>query len=262
MPTGQLDALLVAELQKKPVDAAAVRIIMEILEERDSDQPVEMNAQIQETWREYQRLIKTDTARPTRMRSGLLLRVASAILVLGLLFAIVPQEAGAKSFWDRFLHMTESIFEFFDPSDSNDHRVEYEFVTDHPGLQQVYEAVAELGVTEPVVPTWLPEGYELVELKVENTPTVVRMYAGFASSCADIVYKLDLYNSLVTHDYFKDATFYETQEHGGVTHYVMCNNERWVAIWVRDNVECSLSIECQEETLDEILRSIYIMEEE
>ena len=45
---------------------------------------------------------------------------------------------------------------------------EYVFETDHPGLQQIYDAVVEMGVTEPVVPMWVPEGYDLVEYKAED----------------------------------------------------------------------------------------------
>jgi len=31
-------------------------------------------------------------------------------------------------------------------------------------------------------------------------------------------------------------------------------------VWVRDNLECSLTVDCQEDTLFEMLRSIYKME--
>ena len=37
MPTEQLDEMLKYELEKEPVDEAAVRLIMGILEERDQD---------------------------------------------------------------------------------------------------------------------------------------------------------------------------------------------------------------------------------
>ena len=43
MPTEQLDEMLKYELEKEPVDEAAVKLIMGILEERDQDVQVEMN---------------------------------------------------------------------------------------------------------------------------------------------------------------------------------------------------------------------------
>ena len=53
------------------------------------------------------------------------------------------------------------MFAFFSPDEPTQAIEEYEFRTEHPGLQEVYDAVAGLGVTEPVVPMWIPEGYTL-----------------------------------------------------------------------------------------------------
>lgn len=259
LSTAQLDEMLQAELQKRPPDPDAVKMIMRILEERE-EELVELSPEIQVAWKDFQKNAKSLNNRRSWM--GPLLRVASVILVLGFLFFLMPQEAGAQSLWDRFLYVTENFFEFFNPSEANDHHVEYEFRTDHPGLQQVYDAVVEMGVTEPVVPMWLPEGYELVELKKDAVRFKSNIYARFVCSSYSIIFQVNIYEKIIMHDYYKDGTLVKKYENSGITHNVLQNNEMLVAVWNRDNVECFLTLDCQDDVLRKILNSIYVMRDE
>ena len=54
MSTEQLDEMLLHELEKESVDESAVRLIMEVLEKRDQNEPVEINPQIAAAWKKYQ----------------------------------------------------------------------------------------------------------------------------------------------------------------------------------------------------------------
>ena len=161
MSTEQLDEMLQHELEKESVDESAVHLIMEVLEKRDQDMPVEINPQVAAAWERYQ------THTPVQHRPKLSFRnwsvriAAAAAVVIVLAFA-VPQSAEAEGVWERLFRWTDSIFEFFVPGDEMAAQ-EYIFQTDNPGLQQVYDTVTAMGITDPVVPMWLPEGYELVE---------------------------------------------------------------------------------------------------
>ena len=46
-----------------------------------------------------------------------------------------------------------------------------------------------------------------------------------------------------------------------MTYNITRNNDWWVAVWTKDNIECSIALDCQEETLRRILDSIYTMED-
>ena len=258
LPTTQLDEMLQAELQKRPLDPEAVKMIMRILEERE--EALEIIPEIQDAWKDFQKSEKASNNR--RSWIGPLLRVASVILILGLLFVVMPREAGAQSLWDRLLYVTDSIFEFFNPSGANDHWKEYEFKTDNPGLQQVYDAVVEMGVTEPVVPMWLPEEYELVECSTVKTRTKTCINARFWGNQSEVIFTIEAYESVASHDYFKNELEVQKREFGGIIHSVLQNHDKLVAIWIRDAVECSLSISCQENVLYEILKSVYTVRDE
>lgn len=264
MPTEKLDNLLNEELSSDTPNGDAIRLILSVLREREKEVPVEITPKIAAAWETYQQNIAEldrQANRPRKIRSWVL-RVGAAAAVLVLLAAsIIPQRAEAESLWDRLARWTSDIVEFFGAND-NDGRIEdYEFKTDNPGLQQVYEAAVELGVTSPVVPMWLPEGSELVEFRLESSPTTKWLHSRFVCNDSEIIFNLDIYEEDALHRFQKDETAIDTHESGGVRHYIMHNNGRLVAVWTKDNVECSLSIDCQEDILQRILDSIYDMEE-
>ena len=259
LSTEQLDEMLQKELHKDQIDDHAVRLIMRILREREENHPVETTPEIEQAWEKYQSdiaLIKKDDPRTQRTRSWLL-RAASVAAMLCLIVLIFPRQAEAETFWERLSRWTESIVEFFSTSDNEGRIQEYEFKTDNPGLQQVYDAVVEMGITDPVVPMWLPDGYALAENKITETPRGSSVKARFTDESSEAVLVVYIHVDDKSHSYLKDDVQYTEYEQNGCVFYITKNYERWIAIWTKDNIECSLFIDCQEDTLDEILRSIY-----
>lgn len=256
-PTPELDAMLRAELEKEPPDKYAVRLILKVLREREADYPVETNEQIQKAWSEYE---EKTTRRESRGGTALL-KAAVILLVCGLLLFALPHEASAGSFFDRITAWTESIFELFSPSDSGKAQKEYVFQTDHPGLQELYDTVTELGVTVPVVPMWLEDGYELAYCKTSSTPTTTKVTASFLYGSKEVLCELNIYSQNISSEYHKDEPDAKPYENDGISHNVFRNEELWTVVWTRDNIECFLTIGCQEDVLYQILDSIYMMEE-
>lgn len=259
LPTLQLQQMLDDELQKDKSDPAAVKLLLSVLEARHAAELKPGSAVSEEARKKYQDQMEELFPPEPRKRWTLLLRVASVLLIVGLLFAVVPQQAEAENFWEMLQRLSSSVFEIFSGDDvfSAEGRP---FQTDNPGLQQVYDAVIELGVTEPVVPMWLPEGYELNEFASKSTPMVRRVHASFLNDNSEIIYKLDVYEGEPAHQFYRDDSFYESFERNGATYTISRNNTRWSVIWIKENIECHITLDCQEETLRRILESIYVME--
>lgn len=258
MTTEQLDLMLRSELGKRPIDETAVQLLMSVLEERDQDTPVEINEKIEAAWEKYQ-AYTTVKERPHSFLHSWPMRAVAAVAVIVLLIFAMPQNAEADGFWDRLVRWTDSIFEFFAPDDEPVDE-EYVFKTDNPGLQQVYDTVAALGVTDPVVPMWLPDGYELLECKVSEMPSKTVIYACFSKGEKVIIQDIAICNAESLRQYSKDETSVNTHEIADVVHSVLHNNDKWTAVWTKDRLECAIYIDCQEETLYKILKSIYTME--
>ena len=264
LSTEKLEQLLDTELHQPEPDANAVRLILDILRERDREQPCEITPQMREAWESYQEKTDALARRETlarKRRSGIRRALAAAAVVAVVFLAIVPGKANAETFWEALQRWTAEIVEFFGAGD-NAHRMEnYQFTTDNPGLQQVYDAVVELGVTEPVVPMWLPESGEAIECKTVTMPVKTGVVARLPHGDDEIIYKLDIYHSDVSHTYHGDGTQGKQFIQDETTFHIIRNNDAWVVFWTKDNIECSIAVDCLEDDLYKILESIYTMED-
>ena len=260
METRQLDAMLQDELKKEMPDGQLIRLIGSILKEREKDSIPEISDNIRQAWDQYQQAAQEVHKRPIRLNRTLV-KAASLILVLIAFLMFLPQEASAKNFFERFIAWTEEIFSLTSPSENRGRNSDYVFQTDNSGLQEVYEKVTELGVTTPVVPMWLPEEYELVECTSKFNPSKKTLSTGFSDGNSNIVYQIDIYSSNITHDYYTNGIEIMSFEKNGITYTVFQNNDLLVATWTAENIECSIFIDCPEDTLLRILESIYTMEE-
>ena len=263
LSTKELDKLLDEALEREPADAETVRTVMEILWDREKDDPVEITPRIQEAWDRYCRKVEAldRQAENSRSRIGGILRLLTTAAILCLVILLVPQRAGADTLFDKLARWSDSIVEFFSPDTRNDNSARYRFETENTGLQQVYQAVTELGVTTPVVPTWLPEGYELVECKTSVTSQKNGVWANFRCEDNGITFKVDVYGVDVSHEYQRDETPFDRYEYNGTIYTIFQNNGKWVVIWFQENIECFLTLDCREDTLREILQSIYVTED-
>ena len=253
----QLRVMLRAETGKENPNDDLVLAILHILEDREPDDPGPVSDREEAAWKLFQQRVKARKKR-IRLNWKSLAHAAVLLLVVGLLFAAIPNEAEADNWWDRIARWTDDFFAFFREEEEETFNLEdYEFRTDNPGLQQLYDAVAELGITEPVVPMWLPEGYELAELKVHTMRDEEQLVAVFKDPEKTIIYQVTVLSTDKRELYPKDDASVWQQELCGTTFHIMRNHEIWVVAWKKDNIECSIFVDCQEEILYEMLNSIY-----
>lgn len=123
------------------------------------------------------------------------------------------------------------------------------------------EYIVELGITDPVVPMWLPDGCELISVSEKKTPMKNEIAASFSLDGKEIIYKVDMYDGEPAHQFYRDDTHYETLEQDGTIFHVTRNIDQWTVIWSKGHIECSIFIDCNEDVLKKILSSIYVMEE-
>lgn len=260
MDSEHLNEMLQEELHRDVPDGDAVRTALKVLEGREKNCPGECCQDIQEAWEKYQ--VESKITEPTPLRRKCpLLKVASIVLVLIVALSAVPQTVQAKGLFDRIVQWTDSFFEMLRTEDQKDQNAEYVFKTDNPGLQQVYDAVVELGVTEPVVPMWMPEHYQLTRITTNDAVDWVLFSAFFGDSEKNAVIQIRILSENIPSSYYKDSRLVEPYEANGMGFNIMRNNAQWAVVYVRDNIECSITLDCQEEELYRLLDSIYSMED-
>ena len=259
MSTAQLDEALQQELQKENPEAEVVLGIMRVIQDREADYPVEFTEEVSAAWEEY----KEKTVPPkkhTRMRTWLV-SVAAAAAVICVVVMAIPQTVGAESIFDVFFRWTESVFEFFTPGqDKPKPSTEYVFQTDNPGLQQVYDKVTELGVTEPVVPMWVPEGYVLTELKITQIANVNKVSALLQLNGDAVLLSYRVSADILTSQHEKEESAVEAYEFFEVCHFIMDNDKNISVTWTVDGAECSISTDLERKDVYNMIRSIYMGE--
>lgn len=259
LPAEELRAMLNAELERPEPDPEGVRMLLAVLEEQAGQTQAPREDARDEAWENYQNRVE-GLRRGTAGSRRWMMRAASLAVILGLLVAVVPQSAQAETFWEMLQRMGSTVISYFSREDSFG-KLEYPFETDNPGLQQVHDAVVALGVTEPVVPMWLPEGSIITELVDTKTPMKDSVFASFSWNNSEIIYELSVYQGEPAHQFYRDDSYYDSYERNGATFHITKNNNRWVAVWTKDNFEGSITLDCPEETLRSILKSVYVMEE-
>lgn len=257
LPTLQLDAMLRAELEKEIPDEQAVRLMLKILREREAGFPVVSNPQIDDAWKRF----REKTSGKSNAVRRPLIKAAALLILCGLLLFALPQDAQAENFFDRITAWTENAFMLFSKWNRDDIPKEYEFHTDHPGLQELYDAVSELGVTVPVVPMWLDDGYILEYWNKMITPTCSKVNATFLNGEKAAVFELNIYADNIPREFHKNDETVGTYESNGIAHYIFRNNELWTVVWTQDNIDCAIAIACPQSDLFQVIDSIYTSEE-
>jgi len=231
MSIAQLDELLQAELRKDTPDEEVVLPILEILEAREQ--------------------------KPKR-KNRWVISVAAAAALLVLLTAVVPKAVGANSLWDAILQLTDSVMQFFAPGvEPRIAEIEHTFHTDNPGLQQLYDKVTELGITELIVPTWLPEGFELNELKVTTFEGDTKTSCSFYSGSKSIIITYRVSDDISSTQYEREMGHIETYENGGTVHAITQNDELLTAVWAKNGLECMITTNISYRLFERIIDSIY-----
>ena len=255
MSTERLDHILQAELEKDHPKEEVVLPILSELEEREKNLPVEKTPEVLEM---LEKLNKHETSsEQSRKKRKWLAGIAAVAAAACIVVMALPRTVGAESILDVLFSWTGSIFEFFTPGqDRSDPPVEQLFETDNAGLQQLYDKVTELGVTESVVPMWLPEGFVLSDLKdvvVHNGSNVHSQFEN-GSEVISITYRI---SADITTKIEKEDTTVKVYDYADISHFVLENDENLSVTWTIDGAECLISADISRENLYEIIKSIY-----
>lgn len=257
MTTDRLEDLLRSEIARRPLNDDRIRKIMAVLEERKPARPVELTEDESADWENFVQLCTTEQpCAETKgcvagRKRGFLISAIAACLCL-VIFAL-PPALGANNVIDLIGQISSGKIKLFHPGNAYD---DYVFQTDNPDLQKLYDTVVEMGITEPVVPMWLPEGYVLKEKKVVQTPTKHKVYASFYYGENFFVLKIEAKGYSDPYTVESDMAEFEPIELYGSSYYFTSNDGATTVLWGNEGYLCSISTNADEDICYDILRSI------
>lgn len=270
--TEELEELLALDFTENEDDKPNVEYIMTILEvihEREGDTP-EKQAELDAAWNEFQEIIreeeqaetgttekpnldhpcKTEYGQASRKHTRVL-RYCAVVAAVIILFCGSAYAAG----WNIFQALAEWTAETFSFLTGDEQ--------EEPYGQDVFEfmrlEVATWSET-PAVPKWAPEGTEQSgEIEVAESSRGVRIMGAFIDNKQEFTILISVYHTIPNEfpgTYQKDSEMVQEYEVGGITHYIVGNNENISVMWTNGNIEGhiqgALSIGEAQEMIDSI----------
>jgi hypothetical protein len=146
--------------------------------------------------------------------------------------------------WGAVAQWTKEIFGFTTVSDSDNNI-------------QSTNLLGEYGISEKLIPTWLPDGYQFDSSDVAQTPKRTTFLLKYVSEESEILITITMLSEPAMSIYEKDGAPIVEYETEGIVHYIMDNNGVANIVWVKENYECSITGNFNVADAKKMIKSIY-----
>lgn len=176
----------------------------------------------------YQEPLKAKGGFPRWIRS--IAAVAAVVIILVL--SSVTAEAFGFKLWDTVVKWTQETFHFGDWGNNNENN--------NLPYASLQEALEKGNTPSHIVPTWIPDGYELVDTTVNQIPQK-KVYRAKYTRGEQIL-------RITVQDYLEEIPVYVEQNEGlvekyevlGITYYLFSDNDVNKAVWINGSFECNI----------------------
>lgn len=186
----------------------------------------------------------------TKRRGSLWVRgLAAAMAVVVILIAgSVTAKAFGFDIWKAIVQWTQETFHFGNWGDSDpDNSRSY---------SSLQEALEQGNVPTRLVPTYIPDGFSLTDIKVEQTPVKKRYTAKYTSG--DQTLRITIQDHLDGKPVYVEQSegLVEEYEVSGVIYYIFTDVNLMKASWITGSYECSIFGDVTIEELKTMIDSI------
>ena len=252
MTTEELEEILRLDaqtLEEQESDTDKILYIMEVLAQRkrNSENPGKTAQQAWESFEENYFPLEEENlicvaqterlAKPSRYWLRRMIAVA-AVLVILVGIPLTASAFGWEDIWNAVAKWAKETFSFV----ATDTAVDTEPVTDdaqqYTSLQEI---LAETDQATDFVPTWIPDGYVLKDITVDENP-VQKIYIAIYPNGENVI--MITVRSYLDSDPEKievNQDLLEIYETSGVEYYIFSNNQQLRAAWIKDSYECIIS---------------------
>ena len=181
-------------------------------------------------------------------------RLTAAAAVVAVIFAgTITASAFGVNIWEVFVQWTEETFHFRGNSDQEPSAPEKENNQDYQSLQ---EALDLYKITTPLVPKWIPQGYELHSVKVNASPAQEVFLGIYLKDDQMLKVQIKQYLDSDPEQIEQSGTLLEEYESGGIIYYFFEDDPMLQAVWTNENFECYISGELTIDEMKQIVDSI------
>lgn len=261
-PTELTDELaaLTEDAANGKCDLELIDAYLEILDEKA---PLSFEADPQEAlsaFHEKHGLLETETSAPRRRRPRSprpLVKAAAtfaAVLVCG---SMIAQACGVN-IWGMIARLTSETFRL------EEAETPYAEVTVYPIAQgesatydSLQDAVSAFGITDPLVPSWVPERFGSPEVYVEHKASGIYIYADYEMKEDSLSIRFNESSRATQRTVEKDSSPDVSHICRGIDHHIVVDQSLLKVTWNNGVFECHMSGGITVKEAREIIDSIY-----
>lgn len=178
------------------------------------------------------------------------LTAAAAVIVLAVGLSVTAKAFEWQEIWDVVARWAKETFSFTTETGPQTTEPATEDIQQYQSFQDVLNKADE---RFDDVPTWIPEGYELADIRIDENPMQktyiarydkgeARLRIGVKSFIAEDPEKIEINEDLI-----------EIYEYSGIEYYIFSNMDQKQVVWIKGSYECYISGDL---TVDEIKKMI------
>lgn len=187
-------------------------------------------------------------------------RTLIAAAVVAVLFGLGSM-AGSSRLWESVVHLTQGTLQIVPPGASQSGQTSAQPPLEELEFTSLQEALDAYGITEPLAPKWVPEGFECSEVMTNFDSEFLRIIAIYEYNERQVKITIRRYNSEEALDRVsvekENGQQDEKYIRGGVEHSLAQNRAIYTASWTNGLNIVSIIGDVTEEELEQMIDSIY-----
>lgn len=266
MTTEALEEILRLDAEKtegEESDTQTLLYVMEVLavRKRNSENPGKTAEKAFESFKQYYMPTddvndaSQDYAERKMNKSHRWIRTLTAIAASIAIVFLCSMTANAFGYdiWETVAKWTQETFHFgsgVQTEVSEPNKDDEQECTSLQDILSLYDISALLA------PTWFPDGYQLVDSEVKDSPVQLLIATLYQKEGLEIKVQIKKYLNTDPQQVERSDGLVETYESEGITYYIFANNNLLQAVWVNENYECYISGDLTVEELKNMIDSI------
>jgi hypothetical protein len=245
-------------------DGELLLYVMEVLAQRkqNSDNP---GKTAQKAWESFQQhylpseedcVIHTEKfKKPVRSNSPWLRRLTAAAAVIALVVCLsaTANAFGWQDIWNAVAKWAKETFSFVSNGNGQDTEPAADDARQYTSFQ---ELLAKAGQNVDMIPTWIPDGYALQDILVDETP-VRKSYVAFYRKGETLIrISVQTHISSDPEKIEINENLIDIYETSGIKYYVFTNMDQKKVTWIKDSYECYISGDLPIEEIETMIESI------
>lgn len=190
-------------------------------------------------------------ARKPRQWIRRLTAAAAAIAVV--VVCSVTASAFGFDIWGTIVKWTQETFHFVDVGQESSGQPAR---ADNRDFYSLNDTLIKKGISASLVPNWFPDGYELADVRIDESPMRLSIIAIYQSGEQTIKIQIKEYLVGDPQQIEKSDSLVEIYESDGITYYIFADNTQLRTAWITNNFECYFSGQLGTEEIKMMIDSI------